>query len=513
MRRDYLRHRPSPIVAVLLVLAVAVLSFPSSAAPLSAGINDLTQLDYRWYDNVDAEQPTTALAGENAAVTGSNPGAIYHLRVNVDNSGAKLDPGAGFKLQYGTSTGGPWTDAGAIGSGEAWRGYDNTTPADADPLSSVLLASSFDGASQTYEEANDATTINTIGKNKAGEWAWVVQNNQAAGGTTYYFRIVQSGGTPLAGYTNYPEIATAVPAPQATQEDYRWYQNIDAVQPTTALAGENSAISDTTDATAYRLRINLEIATVQLPSGESFKLQYSVSTGGPWTDVGGIGAGEIWRGLDNASVADGTALSATLLGASNVVETYEEANNSAATPSGIPVGQTGEWDWVVQQNGASQLTTYYFRMVESDGTAINGYTRYPTLTTAGPKLQQDAYRWYQNSDAVQPSTALAAENTAAGSVASGDVLRLRLSLVASTTATAAGESFKLQYAGSTDGPWTDVGGLGSAAIWRGYDNPTPADGAPLTANLLSGATILETYEEANSSSATPNPITVGNAAE
>ena len=507
-------QRPVFAGALFLSFALVLITVRVGTVPIIAGINDLTQQDYRWYANLDASQPTTSLAVENTPVTGSAQGTVYHLRVNVLNSVSDLNPGSTFKLQYSTSTSGPWTDVGGFGSGVAWRGYDNPTPADGDTLPSNLLGSSHAPASETYEEANtSAPTPNIIRKDKAGEWGWVIQHNAASGGTTYYFRMVQGDGTGLAGYTNYPEVATAVPSPLLSQEDYRWYQNADAVQPTTGLAAENTPLANTVEGNVYRLRMNLEDSAAQLPAGELFKLQYGTSISGPWTDVGGVGSAEVWRGYDNPTPIDGSSLSTVLLTTSNLVETYEEANISAGAPNAIAVGQRGEWDWVAQQNGAGQNTTYYFQMVKSDGTSLSGYTRYPTLTTAGPQLDQDSYRWYQNSDAIQPITALAAENSVAIGVATAEVARLRLSLAASTIATAAGESFKLQYAISTGGPWTDVGGVGSAEIWRGLDNATPVDGATITANLLSGGTILQTYEEANPSGATPNAVTVGNSAE
>ena len=193
--RSVTRHRRRA-VSLLLTLALLTAGLPMSTAPVSAGINDLSQTDYRWYENIDAVQPTTPLGAENTAITGATQGAVYRLRMNITDSGVKLDPPATFKLQHGTTTTGPWTDVGAIGSGGTWRGYDNPTPSDGDAITANLLASSFINAPQTYEEANNGTTIDTITKNKTSEWDWVIQDNSAIGGTAYYFRLVISDGTP-----------------------------------------------------------------------------------------------------------------------------------------------------------------------------------------------------------------------------------------------------------------------------------------------------------------------------
>ena len=180
--------------------------------------------------------------------------------------------------------------------------------------------------------------------------------------------MVESGGTALDGYASYPELATA--AVTLTQEAYRWYENADAIQPTTALAAENTAITGASDNTAYRIRLSVGATSGPLAAGETFKLQYGTSTGGPWTDVGGLGSGVIWRGFDNAGPADGATITASLLSGASILATYEEANPSAGTPNAITAGNAAEWDWVVQHNGAASGTTYFFRMVQRRGTAL-----------------------------------------------------------------------------------------------------------------------------------------------
>ena len=214
MRWHHLRHRPSSIVAILLVLAAAVLSLPSSTPPLSAGLTDQEQRDHRWYDNVysppDKPQPSTPLAAENTAITDVASGDVRHLRMNV-HSGFNTDVPAGtaYKLQYSTSTGGPWTDLGGIGSAAIWRSFDNSGLTDGVQIDAVLLSSSIDKLN--YEEENPGTSAGAIGKEKVVEWGWVVQDNGAADGTKYYFRMALNDGTALSSYINYPELTTKPP--------------------------------------------------------------------------------------------------------------------------------------------------------------------------------------------------------------------------------------------------------------------------------------------------------------
>ena len=184
----------------------------------------------------------------------------------------------------------------------------------------------------------------------------------------------------------------ASPLLSPAQMNFRWYQNVNSLTPTTPLAGENAAYVASAPLGAYRLRMNLEVGGAPLLAGsQTFRLQYATSTTGPWNDVGGIGSGAIWRGYNNATPADGAIITALLLSNSNVMESYEEENPSVANPNTIYVGQRGEWDWVLQGNGALPATTYYFRMVKGDGSPLDTYTKYPQLTTPLPTIAWDDF--------------------------------------------------------------------------------------------------------------------------
>jgi hypothetical protein len=99
----------------------------------------------------------------------------------------------------------------------------------------------------------------------------------------------------------------------------------------------------------------------------------------PTHTAASIGA---WQFYDNSSVADGATITSTLLSASEVNESYGESNPTASNPNDIPVGQEGEWDYALDPANAT-YTTYYFRMVKSDGTPFNSYTNYPIIDFTG----------------------------------------------------------------------------------------------------------------------------------
>lgn len=180
-----------------------------------------------------------------------------------------------------------------------------------------------------------------------------------------------------------------------TQTAYRWYDNVNALQPTTAKAAENTAIANVASGDVLRLRLAVRSTGEPYPKNSTFKLQYAELGGagscsavpsGSFADVGAIGSAAVWRGYDNPGVADGTQIAATVLSsaATGDLQTYEEENNSSPSPVLIHVGVNAdaEWDWVVQNNSASAGSTYCFRQILASGTTLNTYAVFPSLTTA-----------------------------------------------------------------------------------------------------------------------------------
>ncbi len=141
---------------------------------------------------------------------------------------------------------------------------------------------------------------------------------------------------------------------------------------------------------------------------------------------------------------------------------------------------------------------------------VHGLPVLPDTASANTgNIGQLDYRWYQNLDGTTPTVSLAAENTAVADISAGTVFHLRMNLDNGSGPINAGTAaYKLQFATSVGGPWTDVGGLGSAATWRGFDNGTPADGATLPSAVLSSSDSGErqSYEEANPTVSNPNRI-------
>jgi hypothetical protein len=180
-----------------------------------------TQYGYRWYGNADSVQPGTAIANENTAAQGCSLTGM-RLRMNVwmgeDSWGATTKQ---LKLQYGTSTSGPWTD---VGSDATWAFRDNPIPADGSTITSNLLSKST--VLETYEENNPtATNPNALNVGAYGEWDFSLDPTNVSSGT-YFFRLAESAGTALTFYFRYPTII--LQQPPATESVLRhgaWFDS------------------------------------------------------------------------------------------------------------------------------------------------------------------------------------------------------------------------------------------------------------------------------------------------
>jgi hypothetical protein len=188
------------------------------------------------------------------------------------------------------------------------------------------------------------------------------------------------------------------------QQSFLWYENIDAITPTSTWpladgeqVDEGEAITgggaiEVGDELRLRLNVEATVATGTINS-TAFRLQYaaaptcSAAGTNDWVDVGAIGSTTAaFAGFNNASVTDETTLSSTTLASSTVFGTYEEENDSRLLPTQVGVGELIEYDWVLTTVNPILNAEYCFRMVRDNGQPLNSYTTYPELVVAGPPL-------------------------------------------------------------------------------------------------------------------------------
>jgi len=125
-------------------------------------------------------------------------------------------------------------------------------------------------------------------------------------------------------------------------------------------------------------------------------------------------------------------------------------------------------------------------------------------------LTQSDYRWYANTDALDPVVPAAGENTSTAVPALGGAVRLRMNITDTSLAMSAGETFLLQYSNSTSGGWMDVG---TSTPWVFFNNPSVPDGQAIITTMLSTSNVGENYAESNPTASAPNPINPGQKGE
>jgi len=260
------------------------------------------------------------------------------------------------------------------------------------------------------------------------------------------------------------------------QNYYRFYVDNDALDPTDPWPAGGTDIGENTEITVLdspiakdevaRLRMTLQISSAGMEPGiDSFKLQYgeleSTCTGigeEDWHDLGDIGSTTaLWRGYDT-SVTAGTNLSTdppaggalNIISVADVAGTFEEENDSALTPFVVDPGEDVEFDWAIQNNLATEKTSYCFRMLEASGTLFEDYTFFPTMRTAGYTPTLNQWRFYDDETNGTPLTPLALENTAPIDIANNNIVKLRTTVQESTGGRGTDIKFKLQFSEYSD---------------------------------------------------------------
>ncbi len=102
-------------------------------------------------------------------------------------------------------------------------------------------------------------------------------------------------------------------------------------------------------------------------------------------------------------VSDGRLLPSTVLASSTYAETYEEENPTRENQNLIVVGNSAEWDFVLQNNLGEANTNYCFRMVYEDGGTLSAYENYPRLVTNAPPLQPELIAPFDNEQTASTS--------------------------------------------------------------------------------------------------------------
>lgn len=372
---------------------------------------------YRWYANNNALDPTDPWPlgdediGENTVITALDEpvaeGDVVRLRLTLEVNNANLPAGLRtYKLQYAArSSNCPaienWTDVGAIGSGEIWRGYDTSVEdgslvADNPPLAGQLnIGSVANVGGRLVEENPSLANPYDVLEDQNVEYDFVLEHNGANGATFYCFRVVRSDGETLDGYNLYPQLRTAGYTPVLNY--WRWYSDTENETPTSALAAENAAPIDIAYGSSTSLRVNVTELKGVDGNNIKFRLQYAqypdfrdatdVIENNVCTDA------SVWCYADGGGVANEIITTATLSNSDSCIAATG-AGCGTHNEDGVFVSgdvhdafATREYQFVILHAGARVNAVYYFRLFDLNaGAAVLASSTYPSLVTEGALL-------------------------------------------------------------------------------------------------------------------------------
>lgn len=137
----------------------------------------------------------------------------------------------------------------------------------------------------------------------------------------------------------------------------------------------------------------------------------------------------IWNTYDNPGVASDTTITTPLLTGSNIGGLYSEAFTTGVNPNAATAGQVLEYDFSLDPTSITANTTYFFRLIGSDGTVFDSYSYYPALTFTpdnAPSVSSLGPMAYVNSSWGTDSTPTLTFTTADADVS--DTVRYRLQI-------------------------------------------------------------------------------------
>jgi len=177
--------------------------------------------NWQWFSDINNETPTVSLAGENVAPSGIDAGTNLKLRISVADIGSTSAAAVKFRVQYSTQSdfsSGVYNAAeiGSCSASDAWC-YANGVDADGDIVTTRILSDSdacsggVGNGCGIHNESGTTTSSHTQVASSTSEYEFTLLQNNAAGGTVYFFRLYYiGGGTAVAPNTgaSYPSIST-----------------------------------------------------------------------------------------------------------------------------------------------------------------------------------------------------------------------------------------------------------------------------------------------------------------
>lgn len=466
-----------------------------------------TQSAYRWYANADSATPGSALAAQNASYNAVSLATPYRLRTQLTNTSTPQSAsGQAFTLQYGTSTSGPWTNVGGAWWNSSWTRREKITfdnRASNSNLTNFPVRVALSSANITYAQTKangaDIRFVDPDGTSLAYE----IENWDTSGTSNVWVKVPQ-----VDGGSNTDFIYVYYGNPAAT----------DAQTPSSVWDASTGMVQHFEETAACSVTFTDSTSNANNGACNGTSLV---------TTPGKIGSARSYTAADAdfVSVADSASTSptaqATFSGWFNQVGLIPNRSLMAKW------NYSGDGGWALQTDNAVGDRLRFF-VANSATDPGNNYFDTPSgsWTTGWHFVTvtfDGGYAIYI--DGVQQplttvGTIAGSLRDAGASIRIGDFQNLtrywngaidevRVESTARsmdwTLARYLSESNSFNTFGSEE--------TYSSGGWRYYDNATPAHGATLGSNLLTGSTVSETYQEREPSPLNPNAIATSGAAE
>ena len=470
----------------------------------------LTQNDYRFYENVDGLIPATTSIDVDADnrdamwTGGSRPSTDERLDwasdgiLYISNDGDNQD--VAFAFQINGPNSGDIINSATLQAN--MNGQSSNTNEDV-----LVYGSATD--SVTVFNASDVHSVTThFGATTSANVTWTLTagtgSKTSPNLTAILQEIIDRPGWASGNYVAFAITGSPIASNVWKSFESNSHAGTDPATLTFSyskpLAATNTAPLLASTSSPIRLRMNVTASSVDLAtSSQVFKLQFSQATSSGWADVGATSSTtSAWRFYDNSSVADDATLSSVVLSNSEVAQSYEEANPTKSNPRAISAGEEGEWDFALDPANAT-VTTYYFRMIKSDDTALDSYVNYPSIIigTGNPNLTQIHYRWRNDDGSESGATFATTTDTVLSGWSEKTLIRLRIEISNEGTGDATDTQYALQYgekSGSCGdiGSWTTLVNTGFALNqhWSLVNTSNIADGDSTT-NVSAGGGLAD----------------------
>jgi len=346
----------------------------------------------------------TFAAAEDTPITGLAKQTLKRLRFLIDNAGDATSTNITYRIEYATSTSGPWTPVGSTTnshwqmSNSAYLSDGSSTTNMSGGLTDPLGATFFAGY---VKDASSQTAAITLSSSSFTELEYAIAaTSTAIDGQTYYFRVTNAG-TEINTYSIYASatLAGGAAAPNLTQIHYRW-RNRDGYESEAEFkAATNTPILDVGKNTTQRIRIEVSNEGAGPSASTSFRLEYAGKSGtcqstptSSWTALlpfGAVGS-EHWQMIRSVFLTeDEPTTNVTVQGGlpdeePGFKEGYVKESSSTGPLLTLDPDQFTELEYAIKANStATSGQTYCFRLTDN-GTALPSYisSAYPEATIA-----------------------------------------------------------------------------------------------------------------------------------